>query len=97
MATSSATGSGSVVECQAQVEESENTLKLNLKKEEKKKKLKWTEDTVDNEGLGKKKSKCCCQYTKPKQDLERALTNLRTTVKTAAVTLPQTNRQTKQN
>jgi len=72
MATSSATGSGSVVECQAQVEESENTLKLNLKKEEKKKKLKWTEDTVDNEGLGKKKSKCCCQYTKPKQDLDES-------------------------
>jgi len=72
MATSSASVSGSVVECQAIVEESENTLKLSLKKKEKKKKLQWTEDTVDNEGLGKKKSKCCCQYTKPKQNFDES-------------------------
>jgi len=49
---------------------SEQTLRLCLKKE--KKKLKWTEETVDNEGLGKKKSKCCCQYKKPRKDLEES-------------------------
>jgi len=48
----------------------EQTLKLCLKK--KKKKINWTEDTVDNEGLGKKKSKCCCQYSKPRKDLEES-------------------------
>lgn len=26
----------------------------------------WTQDTVDNEFMNKKKSKCCCQYRKPK-------------------------------
>nr|KIR50437.1 hypothetical protein I312_00377 [Cryptococcus bacillisporus CA1280] len=26
----------------------------------------WTEETVDNEGLGKKKSKICCIYHKPR-------------------------------
>ena len=26
----------------------------------------WTVETVDNEGLGKKKSKCCCVYQKPR-------------------------------
>ncbi|XP_018020301.1 E3 ubiquitin-protein ligase PPP1R11 [Hyalella azteca] len=30
------------------------------------KKVKWTNNTVDNENLGKKKSKCCCVYVKPR-------------------------------
>ncbi len=38
---------------------------LRLSKKEKKA-VKWRSDTVDNEGLGKKKSKCCCIYIKPK-------------------------------
>ncbi|XP_059177933.1 E3 ubiquitin-protein ligase PPP1R11-like isoform X2 [Physella acuta] len=29
-------------------------------------KVKWATDTVDNEFMGKKKSKCCCIYEKPK-------------------------------
>ncbi|GFO48991.1 protein phosphatase 1 regulatory subunit 11 [Plakobranchus ocellatus] len=29
-------------------------------------KVKWSSDTVDNEFMGKKKSKCCCIYEKPK-------------------------------
>ncbi|XP_050697291.1 E3 ubiquitin-protein ligase PPP1R11-like [Eriocheir sinensis] len=29
------------------------------------KKVSWTNDTVDNEHMGKKKSKCCCVYVKP--------------------------------
>jgi len=53
-------------------QESENTLRLHLKKKEKKKKIQWTEDTIDNEGLGKKKSKCCCQYSKPRKDLDES-------------------------
>lgn len=27
----------------------------------------WTTDTVDNEHMNKKKSKCCCIYVKPKK------------------------------
>jgi len=27
--------------------------------------VRWTEGTIDNEYLNKKKSKCCCIYTKP--------------------------------
>ena len=42
------------------------TLKLKLKKPKTEKKVVWTEGTVDNEGLGRKKSKCCCVYVKPK-------------------------------
>lgn len=27
--------------------------------------VRWTEGTIDNEFMNKKKSKCCCIYTKP--------------------------------
>lgn len=30
--------------------------------------VRWAEDVVDNEGLGKKSSKVCCIYHKPKED-----------------------------
>ncbi|XP_014774441.1 E3 ubiquitin-protein ligase PPP1R11 isoform X2 [Octopus bimaculoides] len=42
------------------------TLHLRLKKVKNSKKVKWTNDTVDNEGLNRKKSKCCCIYEKPR-------------------------------
>ncbi|XP_018320711.1 E3 ubiquitin-protein ligase PPP1R11 isoform X2 [Agrilus planipennis] len=42
------------------------TLKLRLVKPKSDRKVKWTSETVDNEDLNKKKSKCCCIYTKPK-------------------------------
>ncbi|WWC70121.1 uncharacterized protein I206_104068 [Kwoniella pini CBS 10737] len=32
----------------------------------KKQRVVWTDETVDNEGMGKKKSKICCIYHKPK-------------------------------
>jgi len=38
------------------------TIRLQKKK---KKKVNWRQDTVDNEGLGRKSSKCCCVYKKP--------------------------------
>jgi len=56
---------------EAQQTDSEQTLRLHLKKV-KSKKIKWTEDTIDNEGLGRKKSKCCCQYRKPRQNLDES-------------------------
>ncbi|XP_013403952.1 E3 ubiquitin-protein ligase PPP1R11 [Lingula anatina] len=42
------------------------SLVLKLKKPKNDKKVKWTTGTVDNEHMGKKKSKCCCIYEKPK-------------------------------
>lgn len=32
------------------------------------KKVTWTEDTVDNEHMGKKKSNICCIYNPPEED-----------------------------
>jgi len=40
-------------------------LKLKLKKPPPSRRVQWTEDTVDNEHMNKKKSKCCCVYKKP--------------------------------
>ncbi|XP_052790625.1 E3 ubiquitin-protein ligase PPP1R11-like [Mya arenaria] len=42
------------------------TLALKLRKPKNDKKVKWTTETVDNEHLNKKKSKCCCIYEKPR-------------------------------
>nr|CAG4643946.1 EOG090X05UC [Lepidurus arcticus] len=38
---------------------------LNLTKPKCEKKVGWSTETVDNENLGRKKSKCCCIYKKP--------------------------------
>lgn len=42
------------------------TLHLRLNKPATKKKVQWTTNTVDNEHMNKKKSKCCCIYKKPR-------------------------------
>lgn len=42
-----------------------DTATIRLKK--RRKKVAWRSDTVDNEGMGKKSSKCCCIYRKPHQ------------------------------
>jgi len=41
------------------------TVRLVLKKPKHSKKVNWTNETVDNEHMGKRKSKCCCIYKKP--------------------------------
>ena len=42
-----------------------NTVRLRLiKKQKSNRRVSWTSDTVDNELLNKKKSKCCCIYQK---------------------------------
>jgi len=43
---------------------SNSVLRLRLQKPPNKK-VSWTNDTVDNEHMDKKKSKCCCVYVKP--------------------------------
>lgn len=63
-------GSRTVVEPgdQSDSNETEPVLKLKLKNNKKKqkeeKKVGFSEDTIDNENMGKKKSKCCCIYKK---------------------------------
>ncbi|XP_066582903.1 E3 ubiquitin-protein ligase PPP1R11 isoform X2 [Prorops nasuta] len=42
------------------------TVRLRLRKPRSSKKVQWTQGTVDNENLNKKKSKCCCIYEKPR-------------------------------
>ncbi|KAL3870805.1 hypothetical protein ACJMK2_038845 [Sinanodonta woodiana] len=62
-----ATASSSVSQVLTEEEEipQSPTLRLKLRKPKDNKKVKWTTDTVDNENLNKKKSKCCCIYEKP--------------------------------
>eukprot|EP00095_Tigriopus_kingsejongensis_P003510 maker-scaffold373_size192110-snap-gene-0.47 protein:Tk03510 transcript:maker-scaffold373_size192110-snap-gene-0.47-mRNA-1 annotation:"PREDICTED: hypothetical protein LOC100648931" len=55
-------------------EDQERTLKLRLQgeagekgTEDEDKRVKWSQETVDNEHMGRKKSKCCCIYVKPKK------------------------------
>jgi len=78
--TTSSVVTQTVVEA-TQVEEGTTgpTLKLRLvpkekkgdkpdnKKPEGRRGVSWTTDTVDNEHMNKKKSKCCCIYVKPKK------------------------------
>ncbi|KAL1491653.1 hypothetical protein ABEB36_012217 [Hypothenemus hampei] len=40
---------------------------VKLKKPRPDRKVQWSTETVDNENLGKKKSKCCCIYNKPRK------------------------------
>ncbi|XP_042857824.1 E3 ubiquitin-protein ligase PPP1R11-like [Penaeus japonicus] len=48
----------------AEEQVSSGVVRLKLHKP-RKKKVSWTNDTIDNENMGKKKSKCCCVYVKP--------------------------------
>lgn len=43
------------------------SLTIKLRKRKTEKKVEWSSDTVDNEHLGRRSSKCCCVYEKPKQ------------------------------
>jgi len=47
--------------------ETKKILRLKLKKPKPDKKVAWSSDTVDNEHMNKKKSKCCCIYEKPRR------------------------------
>ncbi|XP_023419327.1 E3 ubiquitin-protein ligase PPP1R11 isoform X1 [Cavia porcellus] len=47
--------------------ETENrSLTIKLRKRKPEKKVEWTSDTVDNEHMGRRSSKCCCIYEKPR-------------------------------
>lgn len=40
---------------------------MKLKKPKPDRKVQWSTETVDNEHMNKKKSKCCCIYEKPRK------------------------------
>ncbi|XP_051852059.1 E3 ubiquitin-protein ligase PPP1R11 isoform X1 [Antechinus flavipes] len=42
------------------------SLTIKLRKRKPDKKVEWSSDTVDNEHLGRRSSKCCCIYEKPR-------------------------------
>ncbi|XP_006893630.1 PREDICTED: uncharacterized protein LOC102866503 [Elephantulus edwardii] len=42
------------------------SLTIKLRKWKPEKKVEWTSDTVDNEHIGRRSSKCCCIYEKPR-------------------------------
>ncbi|XP_043826505.1 E3 ubiquitin-protein ligase PPP1R11-like [Dromiciops gliroides] len=42
------------------------SLTIKLRKRKPDKKVEWSTDTVDNEHLGRRSSKCCCIYKKPR-------------------------------
>ncbi|KAM5262723.1 E3 ubiquitin-protein ligase PPP1R11-like [Ctenodactylus gundi] len=42
------------------------SLTIKLWKRKPEKKMEWTSDTVDNEHMGCRSSKCCCIYEKPR-------------------------------
>ena len=44
-------------------------LKLKLRA---RRRVRWAEGTLDNEELNRKKSKCCCQYHRPRTHLDES-------------------------
>ncbi|KAJ1362923.1 hypothetical protein KIN20_022649 [Parelaphostrongylus tenuis] len=48
------------------VTDDQTELVLRLSRDPERPHVNWTTDTVDNENMGKKRSKCCCIYKKKK-------------------------------
>lgn len=61
-------GAVTVVECgDERTPQEPAAVRLKLRKPKSDKKVKWDADTVDNEHMNKRKSKCCCIYKKPRE------------------------------
>ncbi|XP_077340883.1 E3 ubiquitin-protein ligase PPP1R11 [Lithobates pipiens] len=56
----------STVTTETETQPEPRSLTLKLRKRKPDKKVEWTCDTVDNENLGRRSSKCCCVYEKPR-------------------------------
>ncbi|KAM8952462.1 E3 ubiquitin-protein ligase PPP1R11 [Pelodytes ibericus] len=54
----------STVTTESEIQPEHRSLTLKLRKRKPDKKVEWTCDTVDNENLGRRSSKCCCIYEK---------------------------------
>lgn len=63
--TTITTTSGNDVGPPAPIDDLPTSATIRLKKKKTQRKVVWKENTVDNEGLGRKSSKCCCIYKKP--------------------------------
>ncbi len=63
---SSITTTNNETNTQLELEAQTQETKLEFKNLKLKKNVNWSEDTVNNEGLGKKKSKICCIYHRPR-------------------------------
>ncbi|GLV42517.1 uncharacterized protein CBL_03254 [Carabus blaptoides fortunei] len=57
----------STVIVQSEDSQEVHAVKLRLRKPKTDKKVQWSNETVDNENMNKKKSKCCCIYQKPRK------------------------------
>ncbi|XP_060615327.1 E3 ubiquitin-protein ligase PPP1R11 [Anolis sagrei] len=67
MAESAASVGSTATLTETEVTEPENrSLTIKLRKRKPAKKVEWSSDTVDNEHLGRRSSKCCCIYEKPR-------------------------------
>ncbi|XP_061475108.1 E3 ubiquitin-protein ligase PPP1R11 [Rhineura floridana] len=67
MSESTASVGASSTVTETEVTEPENrSLTIKLRKRKPAKKVEWSSDTVDNEHLGRRSSKCCCIYEKPR-------------------------------
>ncbi|XP_046853657.1 E3 ubiquitin-protein ligase PPP1R11-like [Xenia sp. Carnegie-2017] len=60
------TGSSTLTEAVEEQNQESSPMVLKLRKPKPKKKVQWKPDTVDNEFMDKKSSKCCCVYEKPR-------------------------------
>lgn len=69
MATISSTSTGTLTQDPGSSREGGDVslIRLRLNRPRSDKRVNWTSDTVDNEGLNKKKSKCCCIYEPQRQ------------------------------
>ncbi|KAK4549950.1 hypothetical protein LTR36_005251 [Oleoguttula mirabilis] len=59
-------GSQTILQTQAGPSAPSATLRLRAEPEDSNR-VRWAEDVIDNEGMGKKSSKVCCIYHKPKE------------------------------
>ncbi|XP_072845307.1 E3 ubiquitin-protein ligase PPP1R11 [Pogona vitticeps] len=67
MAESTTSVGATATVTETEVTEPENrSLTIKLRKRKPAKKVEWSSDTVDNEHLGRRSSKCCCIYEKPR-------------------------------
>uniref|UniRef100_A0A3Q1ENW7 E3 ubiquitin-protein ligase PPP1R11 n=1 Tax=Acanthochromis polyacanthus TaxID=80966 RepID=A0A3Q1ENW7_9TELE len=67
MAEVPGTSSETITETTSYVLQEGRSLTIKLRKRKTEKKVEWSSDTVDNEHLGRRSSKCCCIYEKPRQ------------------------------
>uniref|UniRef100_A0A6V2LVF3 Protein phosphatase 1 regulatory subunit 11 n=1 Tax=Emiliania huxleyi TaxID=2903 RepID=A0A6V2LVF3_EMIHU len=67
MSTAATSSSASLTTCVTATEFLTAPAHLTLKlRTARRRRVRFAEDVVDNEDLGRKKSKCCCQYHRPK-------------------------------